>query len=97
MVKDIDGDGKTNQQAVTVENVDGSTAQTLMDYGPDGITISSRKTITTSADGFSETTDYDTDGNGTVDTRTIRAVVLNPNGSKTETLSRSLPVPGGWC
>ncbi|ATU94258.1 hypothetical protein B5P45_00035 [Phyllobacterium zundukense] len=87
VVKDIDGDGKTNQQALTVENADGSTVQTLTDYGPDGTTVIGKKAITTSADSLSETIDYDIDGNGTIDTRTTRTVVLNPNGSKTETLS----------
>ncbi len=87
IVGDIDGDGTINQRSVTVENPDGSVVKTLTDYGPNGTAVIAKKTVTTSANGLTETTDYDTDGNGSIETQTIWAAVLNPDGSKYETIS----------
>lgn len=87
---DLNGDGLVDQRLVTAEIADGSIIETRTDYGANGTTVIGKKTTTISPNGLGQTEDYDTDGNGTIDTRTNRSIVLNANGSKTETISTSV-------
>ncbi|WP_080761354.1 DUF4214 domain-containing protein [Rhizobium rhizogenes] len=78
---DIDGNGVVDQKSVTTRNDDGSVRLALSDLTSTGA-ISHTKTIITSADGLSQTTNYDTDGNGVTNKSILDTVVLNADGSK---------------
>ncbi|WP_253958487.1 hypothetical protein [Rhizobium sp. WYJ-E13] len=81
---DVDGDGNVDKKSVTAKQTNGSTIQTLSDFGAGNI-LKDAKTVTTSADGLKQTIDYDSDGNGTVDKTTTSTTVLKANGYKTTT------------
>lgn len=93
--KDVDGNGVIDQKIVSVIGNDGKVTRTLTDYGVNGVAIVGKKTFVIGADGLSETVDYDTDGNGVVDTRTVSATVLNADGSTTETVGTYAAGPSG--
>ncbi|WP_316172279.1 FG-GAP-like repeat-containing protein [Bradyrhizobium sp. SZCCHNRI3037] len=83
---DTDGDGHVDQVVSTILNADGSVTTTAADYAPIGALLD--KTVkTTSANGLSVTTQQDTTGSGTFDLTRTDVTVLNPDGSKTETIS----------
>jgi len=88
LTRDIDGDGIVDQQSVAVTNK-GSKTTTLTELGADGVTAIARKTIVEAANGLSTTIDYDTDGNGSRNSRTTEKTVLNANGSATTTTTRA--------
>jgi Ca2+-binding RTX toxin-like protein len=72
------------QTQTTVTEVDGSVFSTLTDYSSSG--VKDRAISRTSADGLLTTTQWDLDGNGSIDrTRTDR-IVNNLDGSRTETI-----------
>lgn len=85
---DTDGNGVVDQKSTGVVNADGSITTTFLQLGSDGIQIASRKVVTESANGLTTTTDYDTNGDGTVDNRILETTDLNPDGSKTTTIMR---------
>ncbi|MER9020438.1 calcium-binding protein [Mesorhizobium sp. M0898] len=83
---DLDGNGTTDENVTTVLNSDGTTTETASTYGAGGA-LTSKATHTVSANGLSETLATDLDGNGTIDQSTTDVVVLNADGSKTETIT----------
>lgn len=85
---DNDGNGVIDQTSTGVVNADGSVTTTFLQFGPDGIQVTTRKIVTESANGLTLTTDYDTNADGTVDNRVVEATVLNADGSKTTTITR---------
>lgn len=82
---DLNGDGKFDQQIETLRQADGQLVETRTDYASDGVTARARTTITTSANGLTRTTRYDANADGVFESQTVQTVVLNANGSKTET------------
>ncbi|MGO4568692.1 adhesin [Rhizobium sp. 2YAF20] len=84
VTSDANGDGVIDQRSVTTRNADGSVVQTLTDLASDG-SKKDLKSVTVSANGLQQTTDYDPDGNGVVNIREIKTTVLNADGSKTTT------------
>ncbi len=85
---DMDGNGVIDRKAVSTVNADGSTTTVLSDLGSDGVKVVGRKTVTASGNGLKTTSDYDTDGNGALDTRFTSSTAFNGNGSRTETVTR---------
>jgi LysM repeat protein len=92
--KDIDGDGQVDQTIVQVTNEDGSVTTSNMD----GTVISgaggdygsaSGSYQSTDATGLSTTVDFDADGDGLADSRSVSETVLNTDGSKTTSLTVS--------
>ena len=83
---DLNGDGLVDQTRSSLLNPDGSVTVTDTDYGSGG-TLKDRRTSTISADGLSTIIVYDLDGNGTADQRSTDLILLNSNGSRTETIS----------
>ena len=82
---DRDGDGvaETSRTDETTFNSDGSTTRTTTHFS--GATMLSQFAVTRSADGLTETRDWDTNGDGNVDEVSIRTIVRNADGSTTET------------
>ncbi|WP_461520650.1 beta strand repeat-containing protein [Rhizobium leguminosarum] len=81
---DVDGDNNVDKKSVITKQADGSTLQMLSDFGANAV-LKDTKTVTTSADGLTQTIEYDSDGNATVDKKTTSTMVLNANGSRTTT------------
>nr|WP_312884078.1 hypothetical protein [Rhizobium laguerreae] len=86
---DVDGDDNIDKKLVTAKQTNGSIIQTLSDLGANGA-LKDTKTITTSADGLTQTIAYDSDGDGsgdatTIERKTTRTTVLKANGSTTTT------------
>ncbi|WP_285196192.1 hypothetical protein [Rhizobium sp. CNPSo 3490] len=81
---DVDGDNIVDKKSVTAKQTNGSTIQTLSDFGANAA-LKDSKTITTSADGLTQTVEYDSNGDGTVDKKTTKTIVLKANGSTTTT------------
>ncbi|MVA35473.1 beta strand repeat-containing protein [Agrobacterium vitis] len=84
---DYDGNGSFDSETVDSKtlNADGSTTETLSTYNGDGSRLLGRTQTVTSANGLSVTTSSDVDGDGTFDAITTDGIVLNADGSKTET------------
>ncbi|NTG45833.1 DUF4214 domain-containing protein [Agrobacterium rhizogenes] len=82
VIFDIDGNGVVDQKSVTTRSDDGGVRLALSDLTSTGA-ISHTKTIITSADGLSQTTNYDTDGNGVTNKSFMDTTVINADGSKT--------------
>ncbi|MBD8066998.1 hypothetical protein IC608_16120 [Devosia sp. PTR5] len=82
---DRDGDGvaETSRTDETTFNSDGSTTRTTTHFS--GATMVSQFAVTRSADGLTETREWDTNGDGTVDEVSVRIIVRNADGSTTET------------
>lgn len=92
--EDIDGDGIIDQTIVRIENADGSISTSSMDGAI--LTVANRsygalggRYETISATGLISTIRYDSDGDGLAESQTVNQVVLNSDGSKTETKTRS--------
>src|SRR5262249_54855751 len=81
----VDTNGYAVTQTIT-HNADGSTSVDNRALNPDG-SLAGDSTTTTSADGRSKTTSFDQNGDGIVDQVQTDATVVNPNGSRTETLT----------
>ncbi|MGO6739893.1 hypothetical protein ACC732_15450 [Rhizobium ruizarguesonis] len=81
---DVDGNATVDKKSVTTKQADGSTIQTFSDFSAN--VLKDSKKVTTSADGLTQTIEYDSDGNATVDKKTTSTTVLNANGSKTTTV-----------
>lgn len=82
---DVNGNGKVDDTRSVVLNADGSTTEIVSTFANEILT--SRAIHTTSANGLSETLATDLDGNGTIDQSTTDVVVLNADGSRTETIT----------
>ncbi len=83
--RDLNGDGIIDQSLVTAKTADGSVTSTASDLNAAGAPVD--RTITTaSANGLSTTTKRDTNGDGTFEQQRQDLIVLNPDGSQTETI-----------
>lgn len=83
--RDLDGDGSNDETTSAVLNADGSTTTVNRTYASGALTSSASRTV--SANGLSSTLAIDLDGNGTIDRSTTDVIVLNADGSKTETIT----------
>ncbi|WSH67665.1 hypothetical protein U8Q05_28120 (plasmid) [Rhizobium ruizarguesonis] len=81
---DVDGDNIVDKKSVAAKQTNGSTIQTLSDFGANAA-LKDTKTVTTSADGLTQTVEYDSNGDGTVDKKTTDTTVLKANGSTATT------------
>ncbi|MGJ7531365.1 DUF4214 domain-containing protein [Variovorax sp. GB1P17] len=85
---DSNGDGTydlvTTDTIVT--NADGSRTETVTDTSANG-TLIDKSITTTSANGLTQSKGLDLNGDGTIDQTTTDAIVLNADGSRTETVS----------
>ncbi|MBZ9674045.1 beta strand repeat-containing protein [Mesorhizobium sp. ES1-3] len=70
IIRDADGDGTRDQTETTTKAVDGSVTTVIDDYSAAGHKSSETKVVI-SADGLKATSEWDFDGNGTVDQRRI--------------------------
>ncbi|WP_431310711.1 DUF4214 domain-containing protein [Labrys miyagiensis] len=86
VTSDANGDGHVDQTQVGVRNADGSTTKTVTNTAINGALVSKTVTTTT-ANGLSTTTQTDVDGDGVYDGSSSDVVVLNADGSRTETKS----------
>ncbi|WFU10924.1 DUF4214 domain-containing protein [Rhizobium sp. CB3090] len=79
--KDVNGDSviDTRSVAATVLNSDGSKSTTTSDYA--GTSLIDQTKVTISANGLVTKTDYNYDGNGTVDRTETSTKTLNADGS----------------
>ncbi len=84
--RDANGDGVIDQHQQTVTADSGVTMQSVTDYKSAGVK-GDGSTSTTTADGLQTTTDWDLDGNGTVDRRRVTVNTNNADGSKTTVIS----------
>ncbi|WP_210327727.1 calcium-binding protein [Aminobacter carboxidus] len=91
--RDIDGDGFYDQWEANLKNVDGSTYTAITNFKLGG-QKSSRTVITTSANGLVTTSEWDFDGNGTVDQRRIATETVYGDGSR-QTIANDTNVTTG--
>ncbi len=84
--RDDNGDGVIDQHQQTVIADSGVTVQSVVDYKSAGVKADG-STTTTTANGLQSTTDWDLDGNGTVDRRRVTVNTNNADGSKTTVIS----------
>jgi Ca2+-binding RTX toxin-like protein len=78
---DADGDADVTRSTETAYSLSGEKITTFTEYS--GANVSYQKETTRAADGFSATTTFDVDGDGTID-RTLQSVTtLNADGSET--------------
>ncbi|NTJ65083.1 DUF4214 domain-containing protein [Agrobacterium rhizogenes] len=84
--RDANGDGVIDQHQQTVTADSGVTTQTVTDYKSAGVK-GDGSTSTTTANGLQTTTNWDLDGNGTVDRRRLTVNTNNADGSKTIVIS----------
>ncbi|WP_306260413.1 LysM peptidoglycan-binding domain-containing protein [Pararhizobium sp. IMCC21322] len=82
---DSDGDGAVDQ-VQTVEIIGTDSVETNSVYSADGTTLLSRSVATTSADGLTQLTQTDVNGDGTFDGSENVVKVINPDQSSTVTI-----------
>ncbi|WP_172373867.1 DUF4214 domain-containing protein [Mesorhizobium sp. NZP2234] len=86
ITRDSDGDGTVDQTEVTTRAVDGSVTLVIDDFSSANHKTSETK-VTTSADGLTTVSDWDFNGDGTVDQRrTNTAKVLGDGGYQTSSI-----------
>ncbi|NOT71817.1 MAG: DUF4214 domain-containing protein, partial [Hyphomicrobium sp.] len=87
---DIDGNGIADQRTAHVRtlNADGSTVDVSTWY--DGSTVTKSESVTTNASGRTVTTVTDDNGDGTTDMTTADVTVFNANGSRVETITKTV-------
>src|SRR5262249_5535526 len=85
---DLNGDGVFDgtRTTATVNNADGSVTTAQTDQSGNG-TLIDRAVATTSADGRSTDTQTDLNGDGTIDITRNDVLVINPDGSRAETIT----------
>jgi Ca2+-binding RTX toxin-like protein len=79
VARDADGDGTVDQAEVTTKAVDGSVSTLITNYSVAAHKSSETK-IKTSADGLLTTSEWDFDGNGSVDQRRVSVLTIYANG-----------------
>ncbi len=84
--RDANGDGVIDQHQQTVTADSGAVTQIVTDYKSAGVKADG-STSTTTADGLQTTTNWDLDGNGTVDRRRVTVNTNNADGSKVSVIS----------
>lgn len=77
---DTDGDGNVDR-VETVALVSGSSVKTSSSYSANGVTLLAKTVSTTSADGLTQTSQLDANGDGTFDATNTSTVVINGDGS----------------
>lgn len=83
--RDVDGNGTIDASSTTTLNANGSTTMVNRTYAVGVVTSSATRTV--SANALSNTLATDLDGNGTIDQSMTDVIVLNADGSKTETIT----------
>ena len=83
---DSTGDGQFDRVETIAAQADGSTVDTVKNYGIGGVLIDDAVTGT-SADGSASAVKTDSDGNGSVDALQTTATVHNPDGSSAITVT----------
>lgn len=86
IASDIDGNGVNDLVVTSTTNADGSVTTVSSTYSAGG-TLVSRSTQTAAGNGLSTTVSTDLDGNGVADNSKAGAIVLNVDGSTTQTVS----------
>ncbi|KQU66712.1 hypothetical protein ASC75_08765 [Aminobacter sp. DSM 101952] len=81
IVRDIDGDGTTDQMETTTGFVDGTSKTVITNLGVTGVKAS-ETTVAVSANALVTTSEWDFDGNGTIDQRRIATESLFGDGSR---------------
>ncbi|QRG08713.1 hypothetical protein EZH22_10750 [Xanthobacter dioxanivorans] len=92
ILRDIDGDGHTDQSIASQIAQDGSAVTTSVDYTVNGtvngvLKDKDKAVTTTSANGLSKTTQWDANGDGTFDAQQTDVTVLATDGSTTRTVT----------
>ncbi|WP_296583402.1 calcium-binding protein [Xanthobacter sp.] len=90
VLRDIDGDGHADQSITSQIAQDGSTVTTSIDYTVSGTVygvLKDKVVTTTSANGFSKTTQWDSNGDATFDAQLTDVTVLATDGSTTRTVT----------
>ncbi len=85
---DLNGDGTYDaiKTDVIVANADGSKTETVTDTSANG-TLIGKSITTTTANGLTQTKQQDLNGDGIIDQTVTDAILLNADGSRTETVS----------
>ncbi|MET3896087.1 Ca2+-binding RTX toxin-like protein [Devosia sp. UYZn731] len=83
---DLDGNTVNDEVTTVTTNADGSVTTVASTYNAAG-TLTARSTQVISGNGFSTSLATDLDGNGTTDKSKTDVIVINADGSKTETIS----------
>ncbi|WP_271023079.1 DUF4214 domain-containing protein [Rhizobium sp. RCAM05973] len=86
VTKDIDGDGHIDSASTQIIAADGSQTTTTTATSADG-SLHGKIVATVSADGLTKTTSTDANGDGVVDLTTVDQIVINADGSRTETVN----------
>ena len=81
---DSDGDGAVDLER-TIAMVNGQTVKTTSAYSPDRSVLVSRTITTTTADGLTQTSQTDLDGDGDTDFVSQTSRLMNADGSSTKT------------
>jgi uncharacterized repeat protein (TIGR03803 family) len=84
--RDLTGSGVFDQVETDVTDGSGNLTVTISNLNPDG-SLQDQTVTTTSASGYSKTTQIDSTGDGVFDQTTTDVTVINADGSKTETVS----------
>ena len=86
--RDATGDGLNDQTETRVTAADGGTTIAISDLNPDA-SLKAKATTTTSANGLTRTVQLDLDGNTTNDVTEVDATVVNADGSRTKTVTKT--------
>ncbi len=89
---DVDGNGLADKSwnDVVVLNADGSTTRTISEFKADS-SLKNKRVIATTADGLSETTQYDGTGAGSYTRTKTDVTTINADGSTTRVVSNLNP------
>ncbi|WP_206513403.1 beta strand repeat-containing protein [Rhizobium phaseoli] len=88
--RDSDGDGVADRSETTVTAGNGVRTTTISNFNADG-SLKDRSTTSVSANGLETDYSFDSDGDGVTDRRRTDVTVLNPDGSRTETITDLAP------
>ncbi|MBB2688977.1 UNVERIFIED_ORG: Ca2+-binding RTX toxin-like protein [Rhizobium esperanzae] len=88
--RDSDGDGVADHSETTVTAGNGVRTTTISNFNADG-SLKDRSTTSVSANGLETDYSFDSDGDGVTDRRRADVTVLNPDGSRTETITDLAP------
>ncbi|WP_155773465.1 beta strand repeat-containing protein [Rhizobium leguminosarum] len=88
--RDSDGDGVTDHSETIVTAGNGVKTTTISNFNADG-TLKDCSTTSVSANGLETDYSFDSDGDGVIDRRRTDVTVLNPDGSRTETITDLAP------
>lgn len=88
---DVNGDGNPDAQKtdVTVLGTDGKTTRTVTDFNGDKSVVKDKTVVTTSANGLTKATQFYSGNSMSAYGEIDDSIVLNADGSKTETISNS--------